>query len=396
METTTQLKEAPAAAPAAAPSTIPASQAIVTVQGNSSIAPIAEWTTERVQLMKRTIAPPGANVTDDEFAVFLEQCKRTGMDPLIKECYLVPRRAKVGDNWVERYEFQAAAGGMLARAERYADYRGYRSGVVHKHDRCTIDQAAGTVQHTWEPGHRGEVIGAWAIVYREGRNASVVWVDFDAYVQRTNKGEPTKFWATIPDTMIEKCALAAALRKAFPSSFGTIYIPEEMLSGVEDDGGGRRVEYDRGQQPPQPGGKVAAMKEKLRQQQAKAGTPSLDPIKFVVFGSFRGRDIASLNSNELTAAILAGKEAAGKSTGNEPWAPRLAANLDALRDEERVRAQQAAQAKAAPVANTNQPNEKTSPVAVPRTDSGRAATFVEPEPEGPPPGVGDPEDDCPF
>ena len=50
---------------------------------------------ERVDLVKRTICPKG--ISDDEFALFIEQCKRSGLDPLLKEAFCVARRANVGN-----------------------------------------------------------------------------------------------------------------------------------------------------------------------------------------------------------------------------------------------------------------------------------------------------------
>ena len=53
------------------------------------------WSRERAELVRRTICPKG--ISEDEFALFIEQCKRSGLDPLLKEAFCVARRQNVLD-----------------------------------------------------------------------------------------------------------------------------------------------------------------------------------------------------------------------------------------------------------------------------------------------------------
>ncbi|NMO14910.1 phage recombination protein Bet [Pyxidicoccus fallax] len=183
------------------------------------------WSRERVELVKRTICPKG--ISDDEFALFIEQCKRSGLDPLLKEAFCVARRQNAGNrerpNWVTKYEFQPSEAGMLARAERFPDFRGIQASAVFAEDDIIVDQGKGEVVHRFNPAKRkGALVGAWARVVRDGKLPVVVWLDFSGYVQQT------PLWAKIPTTMIEKCARVAALRKAYPEAFGGLYVREEM------------------------------------------------------------------------------------------------------------------------------------------------------------------------
>ncbi|PTL77634.1 phage recombination protein Bet [Vitiosangium sp. GDMCC 1.1324] len=183
------------------------------------------WNPERVELIKRTICPKG--IGEDEFALFIEQCKRSGLDPLLKEAFCVARRQNAGNrerpNWVTRYEFQPSEAGMLARAERFPDFKGIQASAVYAEDDIIVDQGKGEVVHRFNPAKRkGSLVGAWARVVREGKLPVVVWLDFAGYVQQT------PLWAKIPTTMIEKCARVAALRKAYPEAFGGLYVREEM------------------------------------------------------------------------------------------------------------------------------------------------------------------------
>jgi phage recombination protein Bet len=180
---------------------------------------------QRMELVRRTICPKG--IGEDEFALFWEQCQRSGLDPLLKEAYCVPRRVNTGStekpNWVTRHEFQPSEAGMLARAERFPEYEGITAAEVYADDPITIDYGTGDVQHKVNPAQRkGLLVGAWARVQRRGKVPTVVWVRFDAMVQKT------PLWAKMPDTMVRKCAKVAALRTAFPEAFGGLYIREEM------------------------------------------------------------------------------------------------------------------------------------------------------------------------
>jgi phage recombination protein Bet len=191
---------------------------------------MSEWTRERVDLIKRTVCPSG--ITDDEFALFIEQCKRSGLDPLLREAFCVPRRQNIGTRdhprWIDKREFQPSEAGMLSRAEDFPDHRGASAAAVYDADACEVDAAAGQVLHKFHPGKkRGALLGAWARVEREGRTATVVWLDVDGYRQSS------PMWSKIPATMIEKCARVAALRKAYPKVFGGLYIKEELPEGEE-------------------------------------------------------------------------------------------------------------------------------------------------------------------
>ncbi|HEX8437448.1 phage recombination protein Bet [Archangium sp.] len=192
---------------------------------NKSETASGQWSPERVELIKRTICPRG--IGEDEFALFIEQCKRSGLDPLLKEAFCVARRQNAGNrdkpNWVTRYEFQPSEAGMLARAERFPDFKGIQASAVYAEDEIIVDQGKGEVVHRFNPAKRkGSLVGAWSRVVRDGKLPVVVWLDFAGYVQQT------PLWAKIPTTMIEKCARVAALRKAYPEAFGGLYVREEM------------------------------------------------------------------------------------------------------------------------------------------------------------------------
>lgn len=191
----------------------------------TALAAAGDWGREKLDLIKRTVCPQG--IPDHEFALFVEQCKRSGLDPLIKQAFCVKRRQNIGSRespkWIDKYEFQPAEAGMLARAEEFPDFRGITAAAVHANDTIEIDSGAGHVAHRFVPGkERGAVIGAWAKIERQDRMPLVVWLNVEDYRQKS------AMWDRLTATMITKCARVAALRVAFPGAFGGLYIREEM------------------------------------------------------------------------------------------------------------------------------------------------------------------------
>jgi phage recombination protein Bet len=189
-----------------------------------------EWNEARRKLVRDTICPQG--IPDAEFLLFMEQCQRSGLDPLIKQAFCVKRRMNLGTkerpNWVDRYEFQPSEAGMLARAERFPGHRGIMGAAVYEGDEILVDEGAGTVMHRYDPTKRsGKLIGAWARVSREGKDPLVRWLDF------ASRAQPTPLWGKDPAGMILKCSRVATLRTAYPEALGGLYVAGERPDDVD-------------------------------------------------------------------------------------------------------------------------------------------------------------------
>lgn len=183
---------------------------------------MAVYTPERVDLIKRTIAK---GASDDELALFIAQCKRTGLDPFARQIYCIQRRAQdEGGQWVAKMETQVSIDGLRLVADRTQTYCPGRE-PTYAHDK------------------EGRLVSATAYVRKL---VGGTWHEVAAtahyleYVQTKRDGHPTKFWATKPHIMLAKCAEALALRKAFPMDLSGLYTPEEI--GSEPPAGPVQIE----------------------------------------------------------------------------------------------------------------------------------------------------------
>lgn len=297
---------------------------------SEAVGQLAEraWTKDRVELVKRTICPKG--ISDDAFALFMEQCKRSGLDPLLKEAFCVPRSGQ--------HVFQPAEAGMLARAERFPDYKGIQASAVYAEDEIIVDQGKGEVTHRFNPAKRkGQLVGAWARVVREGKLPVVVWVDFQGYVQQT------PLWSKIPATMIEKCARVSALRKAYPEAFGGLYIAEEMPEETKpspEAKTGKRAPPPPPEDPPSLAeSNVIDAQFRAASEQVTGKAPEYEEERTVIIGRHKGKSIATLDTVSLGQAIddaeAVVKDPANEKKKNYPKAARSHAALLAARDDTR-------------------------------------------------------------
>lgn len=149
-------------------------------------------------VIRQYLVAGNGNVSDSEVMMFMKMCEFQGLNPFLREAYLV----KYGNDFPATMITGKET--FVKRATRNPHYKGHKVGVSDD----------------------GKT--AWAEVYQDRLDFPIrVEVDFDEYVGMKN-GQPNKMWKSKPKTMLKKVALVQALRESFPEDFGGLYSPEEI------------------------------------------------------------------------------------------------------------------------------------------------------------------------
>jgi len=161
---------------------------------------------EQERMIRDTCA---IGATAEECSVLLEIARARRLNPLLRQIHFVKR----WDNKQNRHVWSAqiSIDGMRAVAQRTGRYNGQDE------------------PEFGPKNQRGFPEWAKVRVYRKDWDRPAVGVAYWAeYVQTSQGGQPTKFWADMPFNQLAKCAESQALRKAFPEDCGGLYTDTEM------------------------------------------------------------------------------------------------------------------------------------------------------------------------
>lgn len=145
------------------------------------------------------------DLNNTEFYYFMNVCHSINLNPFLKQVWCFKdREGKV--------QIFTSRDGYYANAERHKGFRGLQSSEIRKNDSFSCDMVTGEVVHQIKsPLDRGDIIGAWAKVFRDGMPPRLVLCPMSEHIKPSSQA-----WRTNPAQMIVKCAEAIALKKQFP------------------------------------------------------------------------------------------------------------------------------------------------------------------------------------
>ena len=162
--------------------------------------------TERVHALRNLIAP---NCNDAELELFVQVCKRTGLDPFAKQIYAV----KNGNKMMTIVSID----GLRVVAQRTGRYDG-REGPEWYTGSEWVD--------VWLDDAPPKAARVGVKVRGGGTTwATATWKEF---------GSANGTWKKMPSHMLAKVAESHALRAAFPAELSGLYTTEEHAAQAED------------------------------------------------------------------------------------------------------------------------------------------------------------------
>jgi len=163
--------------------------------------------------------------TDQEVIVFLKMAQSLNLNPWAKEIYMV----KYKDD--EPASYIVAAEAYLKAAELCPEYDGHEAGVLIETD-GELKTREGAFLLSKE---QDKLVGGYAKVYRKDRQRPFyIAVNIKECAKYTKDGRMTRFWSSMPATMIRKVALGRALREAFPTRLGGMISDAEYYEEIPE------------------------------------------------------------------------------------------------------------------------------------------------------------------
>jgi RecT family len=192
---------------------------LATVPAQAGLAERGAWALapDRVEVVRKLFASGRDQLTDPEIAYVLSEAARTRLDP-------IRQMAAWRDKFSGKIVIHTRIDGLLAIAERTGQYRGSVPTLL------TWRVGENTFvrpMREGSPGGDAQLLAATCAVRRDGYPDPVevtrYWADM-----APKEIVPNSSWDRQGAVMLEKTALAAALRRAFPQDLADLYEESEL------------------------------------------------------------------------------------------------------------------------------------------------------------------------
>ncbi|MDP3740340.1 MAG: phage recombination protein Bet [Hyphomonadaceae bacterium] len=279
---------------------------------------VRDYSPSQLALIRNTVAK---DTTADEFDMFVEVCKRVGLDPFRRQIYCVVYNKDVPDK--RRVVFITAIDGFRAVAARNRDYRPDDQETQFEIDQSLVgpDNPRGLVKavvRAYKLAANGEwhpVVGTayWSefAPMKEDGTEGFEWVESGQFwpadhptkagkpkMRKKALGEsirqPSGKWGEMPFVMLAKVAEAQALRKGWPEDLSGVYSPEELEGMQIDESPTALIEQHQTQ-------------KRLERVHATNAVPILwkagEPIEYVPVGQMADRALAFIKEAESVVQL---------------------------------------------------------------------------------------------
>lgn len=176
---------------------------------------LISFTDEEKEILRRTVCN---KASDDEFKVFLHVAETYGLDPFNKELFFWKDKK-------DRTTIMTSRDGYLSISNRHEAFDGLVSDVVRTNDE--FKRTTTGIEHKYG-SDRGDIVGAYALVYRKDRKYPIyVFAPYEEY------NGYNSVWNRYPSAMILKVAESMSLKRAFSVS-GLVSQEEMNIQRLED------------------------------------------------------------------------------------------------------------------------------------------------------------------
>lgn len=171
-----------------------------------------------IAMVRKFLCKPtakGCVPNDADCMGFMMLCQARALNPWERDAFLVGYDSR--DNGPE-FSVITAISAFTKRAESSSDFDGLESGVIVKTKDGAIEYREGDFYLDGET-----IVGGWANVYKKN-----VRIPYKSRLRLQARYKDTKFWKSDTAGMIVKNAEADALRMAFPTKLGGLYLAGEI------------------------------------------------------------------------------------------------------------------------------------------------------------------------
>lgn len=195
---------------------VPAPQRSGQIPANGAMPRDSQISSLTTETIIQYICP---KATEQEAYIFLQLCKARGLNPFLKEAYLIKYGDAPATMVVGKEHFTKTA-------ENHTQFDGFEAGIILK-TANGIERREGTFYEGDE-----ELLGGWAKVWRKDRKMPFF---NEARLKDFAKYTPSKKspWDTMPAVMIRKIPLVQSLREAFPNDLAGCYDRAEMSKAID-------------------------------------------------------------------------------------------------------------------------------------------------------------------